>query len=209
MNGRIARRSGRPRPCIVAGAIPLAVFALAAAWCNPTEAQAVKGDPAVFQAYDPAKDETGVAMSLRREKRYLEQLTTRRPGPGVPPPTVLELSTVFYSYPGKNPTRPRKVSFTFRSGRDRRKFQANRNGAVSADGTVVHEGQLEAGPLTIQENNQPVEDVLTFVVPVDAFLRVARAKKVRFRIGPEDYNLDGDQSKKLRILADMMETPVK
>jgi hypothetical protein len=212
MKEQISFRVARPRAYVLAGIMPLMLLSCATAGWVLTLAQEIKiipqdrGLPPIIQSYDPAKDEFGITVSLRREKGYLEQMTTPRPGPGQPTRAGLELSTIQYHYPGKSRLRPLQVNFMFTSGVNKSKYQTNRTFSVSADGIVVHEGEMEAKQQTYRDNNNPVvEGLLTVIVPTDAFLRLAQAKKIQFKIGPDDYKLDDTQRKQVRALADMIE----
>ena len=212
MKEQTSCRVERMRACVLADIMPLALLSFASVGCALTQAQEIKiipqdkGLPPIIQSYDPAKDEIGITVSLRREKGYLEELTTPRPGPGQPTRAGLELVTIQYHYPGKSRTRPLQLNFRFTSGVDKKKYQANRTFSVSADGAVVHEGELAAKQQTYRVNNNPVtEDLLTVVLPTDTFLRIAQAKKVQFKIGPGDYKLDDKQRKQLHALADVIE----
>jgi hypothetical protein len=47
--------------------------------------------------------------------------------------------------------------------------------------------------------------MITVNVPTDVFLRIARAKKVQFKLGPKSYEPVGYQQRYMRALAGIMD----
>lgn len=162
-------------------------------------------EPLIIKVFDPEKNETTV---------YASVVDPRKGGPyelsallDDPNPPSLKATRVLYSYPGRNPTRPQSVTFTFIP---RDKYQGIVYFSVSADKAVIHQGEMSQEQYTVKSDGSAgSHQEVAVELPIDIFLRLTQAKKVEFKVGPKSYKntfkLNDYGKKSLALLVGTME----
>jgi hypothetical protein len=149
--------------------------------------------PAVLKVFNPEKDESKVETllfdPLQAYDEMMNEASLNHPR--------LQLNRAGYSYPGRTPTRPQSVIFTFIPNEKRKGLVTF---SLSADNSLVAQGEVSV----VQENKNSHQE-LKVAVPTDIFIRIAQARKVEFKIGPESfkdsYKLNDYQKKCVAALA--------
>jgi hypothetical protein len=106
-------------------------------------------------------------------------------------------------YPGKVKTKPKAIALVFLS---LSKMDENRYDTVRKLTVVADERRFDWGET--QRSKQAQKDLfietLSTAIPIDDFLFVIGAKRVRLRLGLTEVDLTADQMKLLRLLASYM-----
>lgn len=207
----------RVRPSMGGASFLFFMLCLAAGASRPAAQEVTalsKGEGSVMpvlQRFDPKSNVTVVEVSLGiLDYVGMVATTARGENPFWPGRQVRQgviLASARYAYPGKVPARPGSVELVFTSNRVKDKYAADQGFSVSADGAVAQEGKFVLGrhDIRVEDEGTVTLKLLTVSVPTDAFLTIARAKKVQFKLGPETYKLSGDERKNLRALAAAIE----
>jgi hypothetical protein len=165
-----------------------------------------RGKPPIVKMYDPENrgtDETIILALLNNPETALASLM---PGTGSPYPQSFVLGDARYSYPGKTPSRPESVSFTFISDEGKNKYKGVVGFSISAEGEVVHQGDVTLGQRTFRLNGQQItQQLLTATLPTDTFIRITQAKKVQLKVGSKSFKLNDYQRKAIVALSGTME----
>ncbi|MDT4967101.1 MAG: hypothetical protein QOJ64_1838 [Acidobacteriota bacterium] len=107
-----------------------------------------------------------------------------------------------YAYPGKTPTRPQSVSFTFFINQDIHRYERDQSFTVSADSAIVQQGDFVLEDRSFEGNGKPfTRKVLTVVLPTDVFLSMIAARKVQIKVGPDTYKLNSSEWRHVQVLA--------
>ena len=72
--------------------------------------------------------------------------------------------------------------------------------SISAEGQELQQGAAELPGIWAKG-----QQMITVSVPTEVFLRIARAKKVQFKLGPKIYKPVGFQQKYMRALAKIID----
>lgn len=180
------------------------------------ETQVLSQKPYITQTFDPARNETEVRVSLAINYSLTEtsdfrvgEITGTISGPnkGARTQSGLILGYANHIYEGRTPTGKRSGSFTFYS---KRKDTFNDQAAFSiiVDGKTIQDGMAES-PIQLSSKGDDYKQKIILLVPIEIFLRIANAKKVQFKIGPNIYELEGFQQKSIRALADTIDLQKK
>jgi hypothetical protein len=161
------------------------------------EGKKLSRDPLIIQTFDPAKNETEVKVILGNNMSA-DQLMTYTAPVTYPVQSGLNLGWATYVYEGRVPGEKQGVIFTFFSEREDT-FKARPAFSISAEGQELQQGVAELPGLWGKGQ------MITLSVPTDVFLRVARAKKAEFTLGPKTYKPVGFQRKYMRALAKIID----
>ncbi|MCA1592273.1 MAG: hypothetical protein LC754_06405 [Acidobacteria bacterium] len=147
-----------------------------------------------------SKNKESVRIYRRYEKSKNETITETRPMPIFGNILGGLDMNVFYTYLGKSSTTPQSVTINFTSSNP--EHEHRRDLIVKADGEVYQLGTMEYRRLP--DSNFGFPGKLSLSIPVEAFNRIANAKKVHMKLGTEDFDLEERHIKKLRGLASAM-----
>jgi hypothetical protein len=177
-------------------------FGLSGLFAKAQNVEKLSQRPFIIKVFEPEKNESTVYTSFVDPKSGYAGLF---PPQGDFSSPSLHLKSALYRYPGKNPTRPQSVVFTFIP---KDKFKGVVYFSVNADNAIVHQGEMTQEQYTVKEDGSTYQEV-AIVVPIDIFLGFIQAKKVEFKVGPKSYKNSyklNDYGKKcLAALADTME----
>jgi hypothetical protein len=162
------------------------------------EGKKLSSDPLIIQMFDPAKNETNVKVVLGTNMSADPLMTYTAPVT-YPIQSGLNLGWADYVYEGRAPSGKQGVIFTFFLKREDA-FKTQPAFSISAEGQELLQGVAEL-PDAGTKGTQSV----TLRVPTEIFLRVARAKKVQFKLGPKVYKPVGFQRKYMRALAKIID----
>ena len=149
----------------------------------------------IVTQYDKAKDETKVELKRMTVRTIME-----------PRAHTLHL-TVYYTYPGKTPSKPKEVvvGFVSASNNRDRKFQDNRNLTAELDGKAVKFGPFEL----IESRMMPTyfKEVLGLYVPFDDFFHIVdnNRETLTMSLGNVRFELTRENMNALRDLASRVE----
>jgi hypothetical protein len=103
-------------------------------------------------------------------------------------------------YPGKAKSKPKDIALVFLSlsKTDENRYETARRLLVTADERKFNWGETQRSK---QAKDGLFIETLTTVVPVDDFLFLTNATKVKLRVGLTELELTSDQIKILRLLA--------
>jgi hypothetical protein len=158
--------------------------------------------PPVIRIFDPDKNESTVS-SLLFDPQSSDLRAMIGADPDRPPPEM-RLHSAEYTYPGNAQSHPQAVAFVFLP------LDKNRsapNFSVTADGTLLHQGEATLRELCCVEVNgrsqNPQQIVVT--VPVEIFERMTQAKKIELKLsskaGKYSFKLNDYQRRCLTALA--------
>jgi hypothetical protein len=173
--------------------------------------------PLITQIFEPAKNETVVKVLLgskmfsrdpvkipfgKDKSNPLRIYAPSEADTGPPVQSGLLLSDASYIYEGRTPAGKQSVRFTFYSKR-KDTFKDQSAFSISIEGQTIAEGVAE--PPVQLASDEDFGQRITVSVSTDVFLRIARAKKVQFKLGPKAYKPEGFQYKSMRALADIID----
>ena len=155
--------------------------------------------PLISQIFYPAKNETEVKVILASNADASNPRMMSNSQITFPIQSGVNLGFATYVYEGRIPGGKQNVRFTFVSDR-KDTFEDQPAFSINADDQEIQKGVAEL-PGLWDKNQQ----MITLNVPTEAFLRVAAAKKVEFRLGPKTYKPVGFQLKYMRALAKIID----
>lgn len=154
-------------------------------------------NPPVLRIFNP-EDNESVTITLLVERNYANWPASPM-WPEESPRTNLFFTRALYTFPGRTPVQPQTVSFIVVP---RTKPKKAVSFSVSADGEVIHQGEIAPGQgETVIGGLKLDKSVILVPVPTEVFLRLAQAKKVEFKIGTSSEKLNGYQRKAIAALA--------
>jgi hypothetical protein len=155
-------------------------------------------------AYDASKDETQVFIPLTTVNRVEI--------PSVSQSRTLQM-TIFFSFAGQTPVKPKLVTIGFfSSSRGGAEFADKRDLIVTADDVRTNLGKLEPlrenfsvlGPPSGMISPTAGIQVLALSVPAVDFLRIAEAKEVKVQAGDTKFELSNKYMEAIRELANLV-----
>lgn len=179
------------------------------------ESKDLSEKPLITQVFDPARNETEVrvilnvnTISVDTAEFSLGGVPGKIYGPwkGARSQSGLVLGHASHIYEGRTPTGKQSASFTFFSKR-KDTFKDQPAFSVIIEGQAIQEGVSE--PPVQLASNEPYRQKIIVIVPTEVFLRIARAKKVQFKLGPKTYKTESYQQKSMRALANIIEPQSK
>ena len=214
MKNRVARTAaeqfcGGRRSFILAVLFCLQFNAL---YAPAQEAKTISEKPWITQVFDPAVNETSVRVILNSDS-----FTAKWPKSGImlggvqgriyAPRQIarlqsgLVLDSAGLVYEGRTPTGKQSVRFTFLSKR-KDTFKDRSAFSISIEGQPIQEGVAE--PPVQLASDQDFRQKIMVSVPLEVFLRIARAEDVQFVLGPKTYKTESFQQKSMQALAEMI-----
>jgi len=147
-----------------------------------------------------SNNKEAVRIYRRYEKSRNEMITETRPMPIFGNILGGLDMNVSYISQGKTPTKPLSVNITFMSSNP--EHEHRRDLTVKADGEVLHLGTMEYRK--VPDSNLGFIGRLSLSLPIDAFDRIASARKVQMELGVEKFDLEERHLKKLFGLMNTM-----
>jgi hypothetical protein len=151
--------------------------------------------PPVIKIFDRDKNESTISALLFNPQSTFDPLRT---------PPALRLHSVEYRYPGIVFSRPKDVAFVFLPSD---KYEAVPNFVLTADDTVLHEGEAMLREMCCVEINGRSENPqhIVVAVPLETLERLTQARKVELKLnskrGKYSFKLNDYQRKCLGALA--------
>jgi hypothetical protein len=122
---------------------------------------------------------------------------------------------IHLAFPGKTPSVPRSVAFTFISQDITPRYNVNRHLVAEVDG-----GKVDLGEATLEQsrgenysfNKEPpngefyVKEILSVVVPFETFLQLSQAKKLKLKLNKVDIPFSPCGIESLQNLASLVKT---
>jgi hypothetical protein len=154
-------------------------------------------DPPVLRIFNP-EDNESVTVTLLVKRNY-----SNRPAspmwPEESPRVNLFFTRVLYTFPSRTPVRPQSVSFIILP---RAKPKEAVSFSITADAEVVHQGEIVLGKGQAVIGGVKLDKSAVLVtVPTEAFLRLAQAENVEFKMGETSEKLNDYQRKAIAALA--------
>ena len=117
-----------------------------------------------------------------------------------------------FTYPGRTPSAPpKRVLITLISTSEDWKYKDSLKLTAAVDGERLEIGPLEHAPSFAVKapadsiSADSVSQEIAISLPYKTFLRIANGRKVRIRMGPREFRLEGDHLEALRDLAGRMD----
>lgn len=179
------------------------------------EGKTLSEKPHIIQVFDPGKNETEIKVFLSintfssdTEKIFLGKdksnpvtISIPRPGSSASIQSGLLLGYSSHIYEGRTPSGKQSVRLAFYSKR-KDTFKDQSSFSITGDGQTIHEGVAE--PPTHLASDKDFKQKIIVSVPTEVFLRIARAKKVEFKLGTKTYAPEGFQQKSMQALANII-----
>lgn len=166
----------------------------------------LSNEPPVIRVFDSDKNESRISVLLIDPKSddFRNMLVYSA---SHPPPDV-RLHSAEYSYPGHVPSAPQAMVFVFIP---LEKYKTAPSFSVTADGTVLHQGEATLRELCCVEINghKANPQHIVVAVPMEIFQRIREAQKVELKLaskrGKYSFKLKDYQKKCLTALANTIE----
>lgn len=190
------------RPLSIALLISLAILVVQAqeSQLTPPAKRKFKYDGKIETTYDPAKDRSMVFFKLIPVKQLEEpkfeeeiQFSDER----------MEL-TAYFAYPGQTLITPKWITIGLLSATENPQKYKDHKLAVKVDGKWVELGTMKVLSKVTYERRirlPLVQQTSELPIPYQQFLQLANAKKVKVKLGSEEFDLEKNHLEAIRDLA--------